>query len=85
MTSDREVARHECPWCQAHPHRQACSLDCEDARVTTARREQVERVWKSAFAAVNAIRDQLTTDDALRVWNALDQERSKPDEATTAN
>lgn len=31
-----EVAARECPSCKVHPHRQACSLNCEDARIASA-------------------------------------------------
>lgn len=53
---DRDAAREfECPSCKVHPHRQACTLSCEDARVADAHARGRDEAKAEAAQVTDAI------------------------------
>lgn len=65
-TNHRETAVFECPSCKVHPHRQACTLNCEDARVA------------DAYARGRA---EAKAEDAARIEKSIDRLRESEDKA----
>lgn len=53
VTNLNALAQEQCPSCKVHPHRQACCLACEDARIAAAfTAGQVVGVERCALQAV---------------------------------